>query len=170
MDCIFCKIAHQEMPTIFCFENDEIVAFDDLYPQAPHHVLIIPKTHIATLDDLSAADQSLAGNMMMAAQQIARERGIAESGYRILMNCRADGGQDIFHIHLHLLGGEPLGPIRSYSQTRLLQHGRVICKHGIHPTFQQVTCKRGLIDGIGQQQKASGFDGTNPCWSQALVI
>lgn len=110
-DCIFCKIASGDIPAEKVLETDAIVAFDDIHPKAPHHVLIIPRKHIATADDVGEGDAALVGKMLLAAADIARERGIAGDGYRLVMNCRAHGGQEVFHIHLHLLGGRPLGPM-----------------------------------------------------------
>jgi len=108
MDCIFCKIAKKEIDSEFLYEDDELVAFRDDNPKAPHHVLIIPKKHIATLNDLTDEDTMLAGHLIQRAKHIAAELGIAKDGYRILMNCNEAGGQEVFHIHLHLLGGRPL--------------------------------------------------------------
>ena len=102
-DCLFCKMVAGEIKPAVVFENDHILAFRDIKPQAPTHVLIIPKQHYATLDDLN--DQSLAGELLLAAQWVARQEGIADSGYRTVINCRGDGGQEVGHLHLHLLGG-----------------------------------------------------------------
>ena len=108
MDCIFCKIASKEIDAEFLYEDDDIVAFNDANPKAPYHILIIPKKHIATVNDLTDNDTLLVGNMVQKAKHLAAESGIAEDGYRILMNCNKGGGQDVFHIHLHLLGGRQL--------------------------------------------------------------
>jgi len=108
MDCIFCKIANKEIDTKFCYEDDELLAFDDINPKTPIHVLIIPKKHIATLNDIGDDETLLAGKMMLTAQKIADNLGIAEDGYRVIMNCNRQGGQEVFHIHLHLLGGKQL--------------------------------------------------------------
>ena len=105
MDCIFCKIATKQVNAQIAFENDRIVAFHDLFPQAPTHVLIIPKTHYSTLNDVPADQAALLGEMVTAATTVAKELGLAEPGYRVVMNCNADGGQSVYHIHLHLLGG-----------------------------------------------------------------
>lgn len=107
MSCVFCDIVSGKFGTEFLYEDEFCVAFNDIAPQAPVHVLIIPKAHIATLND--AQDPALLGHMMLAAQQCAKDLGIAESGYRLVMNCNEDGGQEVFHIHLHLLGGQKLG-------------------------------------------------------------
>jgi histidine triad (HIT) family protein len=107
-DCIFCKIAAGDIPADRVFEDDRVVAFRDLNPQAPTHVLVIPKRHIGSLNDLEPADESLVGHLLVAAKTIAADAGFAEAGYRTVLNCNADGGQTVFHIHLHLLGGRRL--------------------------------------------------------------
>lgn len=108
MDCIFCKIIQKKLPATIIYYDDKVAAFDDIYPKAPQHKIIIPKKHIATINDLKEEDKNLIGHMVYAAKQLAAEIGIAESGYRVLMNCNADGGQAVYHIHLHLLGGRSL--------------------------------------------------------------
>ncbi len=108
-DCIFCKIAAGEFGTEFVYEDDELVAFRDLNPQAPTHVLVIPRRHLATTNDLTDADAGLIGHMTLAAKQIAEQDGIAERGYRTVLNWNAEVGQTVFHIKLHLLGGRPMG-------------------------------------------------------------
>ncbi len=108
-DCIFCKIANGDIPSEFVYEDDEVVAFRDLNPQAPSHILIIPRRHIATTNDLAEADDTLLGRMVRAAKIIAEKEGIDERGYRTVLNCNAEAGQSVFHIHLHLLGGRPMG-------------------------------------------------------------
>ncbi len=105
MDCIFCKIAHGATNTTFLYEDADVVAFDDLHPKAPQHKLIIPKKHIATINDFEKSDAPLAGHLIMVAQTLAKKLNIAENGYRLLFNCNRDGGQVVFHVHLHLLGG-----------------------------------------------------------------
>ena len=104
-DCIFCKIASGQIPATVVYQDDDCVAFRDLGPQAPTHVLIVPRRHIATLDDLVPADAQLAGRIVLAAAHIARQEGVAEAGYRLVWNCNAAAGQSVFHLHLHLLGG-----------------------------------------------------------------
>lgn len=111
MDCIFCKIIEGSIPSKKVLENDHVVAFHDITPQAPVHILIIPKKHIPTMNDLQAEDASLMGEIHLAAQQIARDLGIADSGYRLINNCGKDSGQVVFHLHYHLLGGQPLGAL-----------------------------------------------------------
>ena len=108
MNCIFCKIAQGEMPANIVYQDEQIVAFDDIYPKAPHHKLIVPRKHIATLNDLAEEDGALVGNMLLVAKKLASALKIADNGYRLLMNCNADGGQVIYHLHLHLLGGRKL--------------------------------------------------------------
>lgn len=105
MDCLFCKIVNREIPGDIVFEDDEVLAFNDINPQAPTHVLIIPKRHIATLNDLEEGDLALAGRLQYVAARLARERGFAEEGYRVVMNCNDLGGQTVYHIHMHLMGG-----------------------------------------------------------------
>lgn len=107
-DCLFCKIIDKEIPGDIVFESDEILAFNDITPQAPHHVLIIPKIHIATLNDLENKDRLVVGEMVKTASTLASEFGIAETGYRTVFNCNAEAGQTVFHIHLHLLGGRQM--------------------------------------------------------------
>jgi len=105
---LFEKIAKREIPADIVWENDELLAFRDIDPQAPVHVLIIPKRKIRTLNDLQEADAGLVGRMVLAAADIARAEGIAEQGYRLNFNCNAGGGQSVWHIHLHLLGGRQM--------------------------------------------------------------
>lgn len=108
-DCIFCKMASGEIQPDVVLENEEIVAFRDLNPQAPTHILIIPKRHISTANDLQAEDAELIGKLILAAKTIAAQEGLSERGYRTVLNCNAEAGQSVFHIHLHLLGGRPMG-------------------------------------------------------------
>jgi histidine triad (HIT) family protein len=107
-DCLFCKFVNGSIPVDFIYKDDEIVAFRDINPQAPHHVLIIPRRHIETVLDLNDEDASLAGRMIIAAGKIAADIGISDKGYRLVFNCKRAGGQDIYHIHLHLLGGRQM--------------------------------------------------------------
>jgi histidine triad (HIT) family protein len=109
-DCIFCKIVARQIPADIVHEDDDVVAFKDIHPQAPLHVLIIPKTHIATVNDIPEAESAVVGRMAMAARRIARDAGVADDGYRLVMNCLAGGGQTVFHIHMHLLGGKQMRP------------------------------------------------------------
>jgi len=103
--CIFCKIIKKEIPAKIVFEDNKIMAFEDARPQAPVHILVIPKYHIEKISDLTDENVHLIGNLILAAKKIAKEKGIQESGYRIVMNCNKDAGQDVFHLHAHLLGG-----------------------------------------------------------------
>ena len=105
MTCIFCKIAGGEIPAQIVHQTDDVIAFNDLNPQAPHHILIIPKKHYTTLNDVSVDDSAILGKLVSAATQIATSLNIAEDGYRVVMNCNRNGGQSVYHIHLHLLGG-----------------------------------------------------------------
>lgn len=108
-DCIFCKILAREIPVEIVFESEHAIAFRDMNPQAPVHMLIIPRKHIATINDLDAGDEQAVGSLFVAAKQVAMQTGIAEDGYRVTMNCNAAAGQTVFHLHLHLLGGRQLG-------------------------------------------------------------
>ena len=107
-DCLFCKMAAGEIKPQLVLETPELIAFRDIKPQAPVHVLIVPRKHIATLNDTIEGDAFLTGKILMAAQDIARKEGIAKSGYRLVMNCNDDGGQSVYHIHMHLLGGRQM--------------------------------------------------------------
>ncbi len=108
MDCIFCKIINKEISADVVFEDNEVFAFKDIKPIAPVHVLIIPKEHIPTMDDLKESHQALAGKMILVAQKLARESGIAEKGYKLLFRVKSHGGQEVDHLHLHLIGGAKL--------------------------------------------------------------
>jgi len=107
-DCIFCKIARGEIPAKKLFEDDDLVAFDDINPAAPVHFLVIPKRHVETLDDVTAEHGPLLGRMLVAAARLAREKGVSEAGYRQVINCRKAAGQVVFHLHLHVLGGRDM--------------------------------------------------------------
>lgn len=104
-DCLFCKFISGELPTDVVFETDKVFAFRDINPQAPTHILIIPRKHIATVNDLSKSDVDDIGNLYLVAKELAKEEGFSEDGYRLVMNCNAAAGQTVFHAHLHLLGG-----------------------------------------------------------------
>lgn len=108
-DCLFCKMVAGEIQPDVVFEDDEVLAFRDLNPQAPLHVLVIPRVHIATTNELTPDNADVVGKMYLAAKQIAADAGVAEPGYRMVMNCNAGAGQSVYHIHLHVLGGRPLG-------------------------------------------------------------
>ncbi len=107
-DCLFCKIARKEIPADIVYEDDDVLAFRDIRPQAPVHVLVIPKRHIATLADLTQEDKDVMGHVTLVASRLARDLGVSE-GYRVVINCGKDAGQTVFHIHMHLLGGRSLG-------------------------------------------------------------
>ncbi|MBC8215548.1 MAG: histidine triad nucleotide-binding protein [Candidatus Marinimicrobia bacterium] len=107
-NCLFCKIVEKEILSDIVFENDNILAFRDINPQAPTHILIIPKEHIFTLNDLKENHQALVGEMLMTAKLLADDENISEEGYRTVFNCNSDGGQEVYHIHLHLLGGRKM--------------------------------------------------------------
>lgn len=109
MTCLFCKIATKEIQTTLIYEDNNIVAFNDIAPQAPHHILIIPRKHIATINDIQNEDAELLGNMILTGKKIAAELAISDAGFRVLMNCNRHGGQAVYHIHLHLLGGRQMG-------------------------------------------------------------
>jgi histidine triad (HIT) family protein len=107
-DCLFCKIVSGQIPSTPVFENDHVVAFRDITPRAPTHVLIVPRRHIATLNELAPEDDALVGEMVRAAAAIAKQEGLDHRGYRTVFNTNADAGQTVFHIHLHLIGGRPM--------------------------------------------------------------
>lgn len=111
MDCIFCKIVEGSIPSKKVFENERVLAFQDIQPAVPIHILIIPKKHIPTMNDVSEEDAELIGELFAAARQIAKEQGIADAGYRLINNVNSDGGQVVYHLHIHLLGGQKLGPL-----------------------------------------------------------
>jgi histidine triad (HIT) family protein len=104
-DCLFCKIVAGDIPSSKVYEDDDLFAFDDVSPQAPTHVLIVPRRHIDSLDKAEASDQELLGKLMLAAADIAREKGFAKDGYRVVINTNENGGQTVFHLHVHLMGG-----------------------------------------------------------------
>ena len=108
MDCIFCKIVAGEIPADTLYQDEVVIAFRDINPQAPVHVLIIPKEHVASLADLTESQSTLMGHMVDVANQLAKKEGVSESGYRLAINCGEQGGQLVPHLHLHLLGGRQL--------------------------------------------------------------
>jgi len=107
-NCIFCKMVSGEIEPDKVYEDEDVLAFRDLNPQAPTHVLIIPKRHISTINDLEDVDAGLVGRLYLTAKEVARNDGISERGYRTVMNCNAEAGQSVFHVHLHLLGGRAM--------------------------------------------------------------
>lgn len=108
-ECIFCKIINKEIPSTVVYEDDQVLAFKDINPLAPVHVLVIPKKHIDSLNEVEPEDETLLGHTLVVMKKIAKELGVAESGYRVVNNCGQDGGQVVYHLHFHLLGGESLG-------------------------------------------------------------
>jgi histidine triad (HIT) family protein len=107
-DCIFCKIARGEIPSKKLFEDEDLVAFDDIHPAAPVHFLIVPKQHIETLDDVNEHHQALLGKLLVTAARLARTKGVSEAGYRQVINCRKAAGQVVYHLHVHVLGGRDM--------------------------------------------------------------
>lgn len=112
-ETIFSKIIRGEIPADIVFQDDTVTAFRDISPQAPTHILIIPNKLIPTVNDVTAQDEQVLGHLFVVVAKIAQQEGIAEEGYRLVMNCNKHGGQEVFHIHMHLLGGKPLGPLLS---------------------------------------------------------
>ena len=108
-DCLFCKIVRGEIPSRKLYEDGDVVAFEDIQPQAPTHFLVIPKRHIPTLDDVKEGDEALVGRVLTVASRLAREKGLADDGYRQIINCGKYGGQIVFHLHAHVVGGRQLG-------------------------------------------------------------
>jgi len=109
VNCIFCRIIAKEIPSKIVYEDDYLIAFEDVNPQAPTHTLIIPRKHIPTINDLSEEDTALIGELIQKAKEIAADKGLSEDGYRLVFNCQEGAGQTVFHIHLHLLGGRAFG-------------------------------------------------------------
>ena len=106
-DCIFCRIAAGEIPSTRVFEDETCVAFNDLSPQAPTHILIVPREHVDSLEKARADDKETLGHLLLTAAEIARQQGFSENGYRVVINTNSDGGQTVFHLHVHLLAGRP---------------------------------------------------------------
>lgn len=113
MPTLFEKIVTGDLPADVVYKDERVTAFRDINPQAPTHILVIPNKAIATANDVTEDDEALAGHLITVAAKIAREEGIAEEGYRLIINCNKHGGQEVYHLHLHLLGGKPLGPMLS---------------------------------------------------------
>ena len=107
-NCVFCKIAEGQIPSTKVYESDELFAFEDVNPVAPVHILIIPKRHIGTINDVSEKDVEMLGKMFVCAKEIAAQRNLSEEGYRTVVNCMAGAGQSVFHVHMHVLGGRTL--------------------------------------------------------------
>jgi histidine triad (HIT) family protein len=113
MPTLFERIIQGELPAKFVYKDDRVVAFRDIHPRAPTHVLIVPNKPIPTANEVTQDDEALVGHMVFVAAQIARSEGVAEDGYRLIFNCNRDAGMEVYHLHLHLLGGKPLGPMVS---------------------------------------------------------
>lgn len=111
MPTIFSKIIAKEIPSDILYQDEQVTAFRDISPQAPTHILIVPNKEIPTVNDVSPEDEQMLGHMLIVAKQIAQQEGIAVNGYRLLINCGGDGGQEVLHLHMHLLGGRKLGPM-----------------------------------------------------------
>lgn len=111
MTTIFSKIIAREIPAEIVYQDDQVTAFKDIHPIAPAHILIVPNREIATVNDVTPEDEQMLGHMFTVAKEIAQQMGITESGYRLLINCNQDAGQEVFHLHMHLLGGRKLGPM-----------------------------------------------------------
>jgi histidine triad (HIT) family protein len=107
-DCIFCKIVEGKIPCTKIYEDDQMLAFDDIHPMAPVHVIVIPKKHVSTLMDIDTKSSSIANNLINAAQKVAKIKGIAARGFRVVINCNDEGGQIVFHLHMHVIGGRKL--------------------------------------------------------------
>jgi histidine triad (HIT) family protein len=110
-ETIFSKIIRREIPANIVYQDDQVTAFRDINPQAPTHILLVPNKLIPTVNDVTAEDEQMLGHLFTVARRIAEQEGIAENGYRLLVNCNRDGGQEVFHLHMHLVGGRPLGPM-----------------------------------------------------------
>jgi len=109
MDCIFCKIVNKEIASNIIYEDDKLVAFHDINPQAPYHILVVPKKHIATLLELTEEDKDLIGHIYLVINKIAKDLGFDERGYRVVVNCKEEAGQTVFHLHFHVLAGRAMG-------------------------------------------------------------
>jgi histidine triad (HIT) family protein len=108
VDCLFCRIVRRELPAKILFENERLLAFEDIRPKAPVHVLVIPKDHFASLNEAPDGAEALLGEILLRARELARQKGVGESGYRVVLNTARDSGQEVFHIHFHILGGRRL--------------------------------------------------------------
>jgi len=111
MSTIFAKIIRREAPGDIVYQDDLVTAFRDIHPAAPTHILIVPNKMIATVNDLTPEDEQIAGRMLLVAKKLAEQEGVAQSGYRLIVNCNRHGGQEVYHLHMHLIGGRPLGPM-----------------------------------------------------------
>lgn len=113
MTTLFERIIARELPADIVYQDDRVTAFRDIHPRAPVHILIVPAKAIATINDIADGDEALIGHMVTVARDLAKKEGIASDGYRLIINCNAHGGQEVYHLHMHLLGGRPLGPMLS---------------------------------------------------------
>ena len=116
-DCLFCKIINKEIPADIVYEDDRVLAFRDINPRTPTHILLVPNKVIPTINDVSADDESTMGRLIVVAQKLAQDEGIADDGYRLIINCGDHGNQEVYHLHMHLMGGRPLGPMLTRKQT-----------------------------------------------------
>lgn len=110
-ETIFSKIIRREIPADIVYQDEQVTAFRDINPKAPTHILVVPNKLIPTVNDVTADDEQLLGHMFTVVRRVAEQEGIADSGYRLLVNCNSDGGQEVYHLHMHLVGGRPLGPM-----------------------------------------------------------
>lgn len=117
METIFSKIIHREIPAEILYQDDLVTAFRDINPQSPTHVLIVPNKLIPTANDVTSEDELALGRLFTVAKKIAEQEGIAESGYRLIINCNRDGGQEVYHLHMHILGGRRLGPMLAHKNS-----------------------------------------------------
>lgn len=108
MDCLFCKLVNGDIPATILYQDEDVIAFEDIMPKAPTHFLVIPKRHISTLNDLTDEDAQLVGKLPIVAAKVAKQIGISDDGYRVVMNCNEMGGQTVYHIHMHVLGGRAM--------------------------------------------------------------
>lgn len=112
-ETLFSKIINREIPADILYQDDDVTVFKDIAPQAPEHILIIPNKIIPTVNDVQPEDQMVLGKLFLTAAKMATELGVAEDGFRLIINCNRDGGQEVYHLHMHLLAGEPIGPMRA---------------------------------------------------------
>lgn len=109
MSCVFCRIVNKEIPSNIVYEDEKVMAFHDINPQAPYHILVVPKKHVSTLLDLTEEDKELIGHIYLTIKKIAQDLGFAERGYRVVVNCKEEAGQTVFHVHFHVLAGRVMG-------------------------------------------------------------
>ena len=114
-ETLFSKIISHEIPADILYQDDDVTVFKDIAPQAPQHILIIPNKVIPTVNDVTSEDQMVLGKLFLTAAKMADELGVSEDGFRLIVNCNRDGGQEVYHLHMHLLAGEPIGPMRTHT-------------------------------------------------------